>query len=192
VPPRKTTDSSPKDASKARRARGRTKASLFADLGALRKERDTMALQLETVRRTLAEITRLATADAETNNTGAVQALKLAIDAAQSIDVSALLAEIRSTARLEAGKDTARLNALDSLASDGGVGFGYEQIRGTFIRFTRITPAERTRIGFFYPPNALRTLLDEVIREERTHNQQKTIFVADCKPLSADQKRSRK
>jgi hypothetical protein len=169
-----------------------TIASLSRDLAAVQKERDAITLQLETARRTLAEIARLAPPSAETNSPGVAQAVKLASDAAQSIDVSALLVEIRSTARLEAGLDTARLNALDSLVSDGGVGFGWQQIRGTYIQFRRITSKERTRIGFFYPPNALRTLLDEVIREQRTHNQQKTIFVADCKPAASDRKGQRK
>jgi hypothetical protein len=169
-----------------------TIASLSRDLVAVRKERDAITLQLETARRTLAEVARRAATDAETNCPGVVQAVKLAGDAAQSIDVSALLAEIRSTARLEGGEDTARLNALDSLVSDGGVGFGWQQIRGTYIQFRRITSKERTRIGFFSPANAVRTLLDEVIREERTRDQQRMIFVADCKPVAADRKRSGK
>jgi hypothetical protein len=192
TPSRKAPEPSPETAAKRKRSRP-TIASLSRELVAVRKERDAITLKLETARRTLVEITSLVSpADAEANSSGLGQAVKLACDAAQSIDVSALLTEIRSAARLEAGQDTARLDALDSLVGDGGVGFGWQQIRGTYIQFRRITPKERTRIGFFSPANAVRTLLDEVIREKRTRNQQKIIFAADCKPPATDRKRSGK
>jgi hypothetical protein len=91
-----------------------------------------------------------------------------------------------------AGVDTARLNTLDSLVGDGGVGFGWEQIRGTYIQFYRIEPAERTRVGFFSPANAVRTLLDAVIREELSVGPKK-IFLQDCPaPSMADRKKQRK
>jgi hypothetical protein len=159
TPPRKAPDSV-SNVSGRKKGRRPTISSLSQDLAAARNERDAITLQLETARLILADIGKLDPAGtAETNTLGLSQAVKLAGDAAQSIDVSGLLGEIRSTARLEAGVDTARLNALDSLVGDGGVGFGWQQIRGTYLQFYRIKPAERTRVGFSSPPDAVRTLV---------------------------------
>jgi hypothetical protein len=95
-------------------------ASLSRDLATIKKERDSLPLQLEAARQALNRVSAVEPCSVvQTNSATLSQVIVIARDAGHTTDFSELLAEIRSAAVLEAGRDTARLNALESFASNG-------------------------------------------------------------------------